>query len=176
MAVASLLAPLRYNLVRVGFCLSIAAILTSCQGAAIEANQRQVQANQQQIEDMQREIARLKAEGAAPSPTAPPIPSSSSISGTSSNSGCDRAVTEKANRKAGDAFAAGDLKKALAYYNDALTACPGDPRAEMNVARTNESLGNRDTAIEHYRAVAKSSDSGAASDARTALSRMGVAP
>jgi len=125
---------------------------------------------------MQHEIARLKAEGAVPSPTAPPIPSYASVSGAPANSGCDRAVMEKANRKAGDAFAAGDLKKALAYYNDALTACPSDPRAEINVARTNESLGNRDTAIEHYRAVAKSSDSAVASDARTALSRMGVAP
>ncbi len=176
MAAASLITLVRYKSVRVGFCLSIAAILTSCQGAAIEANQRQVQANQDQIEQMQHEIARLKAEGATPTPIAPPIPSSSSISGTSVNPGCDRSVMEKANRKAGDAFAAGDLKKALAYYNDALSACPGDPRAEMNVARTNEALGNRDIAIEHYRAVAKSPDSAAASQARTALSQMGVAP
>lgn len=83
---------------------------------------------------------------------------------------------EKATRKGGDAFAAGDPHKALGYYQDALTACPGNSKAEMNLARTYEALGDRSAAIEHYRAVAKSgsSDSQSVQDARVALSRLGV--
>ncbi len=141
-------------------------IIPGCQGAAIEANQQQVQANQEQIEEMQKQLASLQAQqnyGAnAPAPGTP---------GT-----CDHNVMDTATKRGGDAFAGGDLNKALGYYQDALTACPGDARAEMNVARTYEGLGDKAAAIEHYRNVVNSRnpDSETVSKARTALTRLGV--
>lgn len=137
-----------------------------CGSEAIEANKRQVQANQEQIEEMQKQILSIQAQqnyGAnAPAPGTP---------GT-----CDKSVMEKATQRGGDAFASGDLNKALGYYQDALTACPGDGKAEMNVARTYEGLGDRAAAIEHYRKIVNSgtSDDDSRHNARTALSRLGV--
>ncbi len=140
--------------------------VAGCQGAALEANQRQVQQNQEQIEAMQKQIEELKAQqnyGAnAPAPGTP---------GT-----CDHNVMDTASRRGGDAFAGGDLNKALGYYQDALTACPGDAKAELNVARTYEGLGDKAAAIEYYRKAANSgsNDTETVSDARNALTRLGV--
>ncbi len=141
-------------------------IIAGCGGPAIEANQRQVQANQEQIEAMQKQLAELQSQQNYGANTpAPGTPGS-----------CDHNVMDKATKSGGDAFAAGDLNKALGYYQDALTACPGNAKAEVNVARTYEGLGDRAAAIEHYRKAASSgsSDSETVSNAKTALTRLGV--
>lgn len=141
-------------------------LLPGCGNEAIEANQRQVQANQEQIEQMQKQLVAMKEQqnyGAnLPAPGTP---------GT-----CDKTVMEKATRRGGDAFASGDLSKALGYYQDALTACPGNAKAELNVARTYEGLGDRPAAIEHYRKIVNSgsSDTETMQNAKVALSRLGV--
>jgi tetratricopeptide (TPR) repeat protein len=133
-----------------------------CDSAALEAQQQQVQENQQQIEQQQQEIESLKANGTSSySPgVAPPA------------GGCDRATADAATKRGGDKFASGDYQHALGYYKDALTACPGDARAEINVARTYEALGDRQSAIEHYRAAASSGGAGS-DEARNALTRLG---
>jgi tetratricopeptide (TPR) repeat protein len=135
-----------------------------CEGAAIEANRQQVQAQQARIEQMQSEIAALKAQqSTSASYTAPPP------------GACDRAVMKVATKRGGDRFAAGDLSKALGYYHDALTACPGDATAELNLAHTYESMGNRDQALKYYRLSAAGTDPAehaAAEQARAALRRL----
>lgn len=141
-------------------------IVAGCGDEALEANKRQVQANQEQIEAMQKQLAELQSQqnygATAPAPGTP---------GT-----CDHNVMDKATKRGGDAFASGDLNKALGFYQDALTACPGDAKAEMNVARTYEGLGDRPAAIEHYRKIVNSgsSDSDTVQSAKVALSRLGV--
>lgn len=146
--------------------LSLLPLTSGCQGAAIEANQRQVQANQALIEQTQQQIAMLQAnQGAAP------LPPTSIQSG-----GCYKKVETTATKRAGDAYAAGKMTKALGYYQDALTACPGSSKAALNLARTNEAMNDRETAIRYYRQAAASTDADTPSirDAKTALSRLGV--
>ena len=123
-----------------------------------------VKQQQTQIEQMQQQIDALKS--TQPSYT----PGVASTSG-----GCDRGVEQTATKRGGERFAAGDFSKALLYYNDALTACPTDDRAEVNVARTYEALGNSAAAIKHYRKAAESNGptvSDASEQARAALERM----
>lgn len=149
-----------------------------CNEAAIKANQQQVQMQQAQIDKMQKEISALKA--AQPAPTMAPAPATAS-SPTAASSGtkgaCDQTVLRTATRRGGDSYSSGDLKRALGYYRDAVTACPGDPSAQLNLARTYEALGNRSQAIDHYRQAAAASGSGskdqkAIEAARMALSRL----
>ena len=85
-----------------------------------------------------------------------------------------------ATHRGGDKFAAGDFNKALGYYQDALLACPNDERAEVNVARTYEALGNKVAAINLYRKVADAADnsatvSDAQDEAKAALLRLQAA-
>ena len=80
-----------------------------------------------------------------------------------------------ATKRGGERFAANDFNKAILYYNDALTACPTDDRAEVNVARTYEALGNNAAAIKHYRKAAESNGptvSDASDQAKAALNRL----
>lgn len=140
----------------------ILPVLAGCDSATLKAQQQQVQQQQQQIEQQQQEIEALKTSG----------PSSYSPGVAPPTGGCDRATADTATKRGGDKFASGDYQHALAYYKDALTACPGDAHAEINVARTYEALGDRQSAVEHYRAAA--SNGGAGSDeARNALTRLG---
>ncbi len=137
------------------------SLLAGCLGARIEENNQLIQEQQAQIEQQQQEIASLKAQPYTPTP--PP-------GGT-----CDKDVMATATRRGGEKFAAGDFARALGYYQDALTACPGNPRAELNLARTHEAMGTRDAAIENYRLAASSSDPDeheAEEQARTALARL----
>jgi len=79
------------------------------------------------------------------------------------------------HKRGGERFAAGDFNKAILYYNDALSACPNDDRAEVNVARTYEALGNNAAAIKHYRKAAESNGptvSDASDQAKAALVRL----
>jgi len=125
-----------------------ALIGAGCQGDQIETTKRLVEQQQSQLEHQQQEIDR---------------------------GGCDKGVETAASQRGGDRFSAADFSKALEYYQDALSTCPTDARAEVNVARTYEALGNKVAAINHYRKAADSSGptvSDASEEARAALERM----
>lgn len=145
---------------------------SACDQAAIEANQKLVQQQQAQIEQNQMEIEKLKAQrGGSGGGTL--IASAAAPAGF----GCDKAVMAAATRHGGAKMAAGDFAKALGYYRDALTACPGNARAELNVARAYEASGDRTSAIAHFRAAAQSTDpteSSAEAEARNAMVRLGA--
>jgi len=148
---------------------AFAFIGAGCMGDQIDATKQLVQQQQEQLERQQQEIEALKVNqnqsytrgGAASSP-----------------GGCDKGVETAASQRGGDRFAAGDFSKALAYYQDALSACPADARAEVNVARTYEALGNKVAAINHYRMAADNNSatvSDATEEAKEALERMQAA-
>jgi tetratricopeptide (TPR) repeat protein len=141
------------------------ALAFACANDAIEANRRQVEQNQALIEQTQRQLAMLQAQQNTPPPTAP-----------GKTGAWDKNVEAVATRRAGDAYTSGNMTKALGYYQDALTACPSSSKADMNLARTYETLDNRDAAIRYYRAAASANDSDGASaqDAKAALSRLGA--
>jgi tetratricopeptide (TPR) repeat protein len=144
--------------------LGIFALVGSgCAGDQIEATNELVKHQQTQIEQQQQEINALKSNQSY-------TPGVASASG-----GCDRGVEATATKRGGERFAASDFNKALLYYNDALTACPTDDRAEVNVARTYEALGNKVAAIKHYRKAAESNGptvSDASDQAKAALVRL----
>jgi tetratricopeptide (TPR) repeat protein len=152
---------LRRVLLACGLAIALAAALSGCLESEIEENNRLIQQQQAQLENLQKEIDALKAQQYTPTP--PP------------GSTCDKAVMATATQRGGERFAAGDFKRALGYYQDALTACPGDARAEVNLARTYEAQGKRTDAVAHYRQAASSTDSAesdAQKEARTALQRL----
>ncbi|HUO06159.1 MAG TPA: hypothetical protein VMU16_13260 [Candidatus Binataceae bacterium] len=118
--------------------------VAGCQDSAIDANNQMLKEQQVEIERMQRQIEGLQATQSnnyVPGVSPPP-------------GGCDRSVQAIATRSGGDRFAAGDFAGALGYYQDALTACPGDAQAEVNVARAYEAIGDKQRAVEHYRVAA----------------------
>jgi tetratricopeptide (TPR) repeat protein len=132
---------------RIRLALGLASALfvaAGCMGDEIKANQQLVQQQQGQIEEQQREIARLQANMSAAPASAVGIPSG----------GCDKTVEQTASQRGGERFSSGDFAKALGYYQDALIACPSDDRAEINVARTYEAMGDKQKAITHYRIAA----------------------
>ncbi len=143
-----------------------ALVGAGCMGDEIAATKLLVEQQQEQLEHQQQEIEALKAnqsQGYAPGAAA------------SSPGGCDKGVETAASQRGGDRFAAGDFSKALGYYQDALSACGTDARAEVNVARTYEALGNKVAAINHYRKAADNNSavvSDATEEARAALERM----
>jgi tetratricopeptide (TPR) repeat protein len=141
----------------------LALASAACQSAALQANQAQVQQQQEQIEQMQKQIAELKAQQNYSLP--PPPPGS-----------CDKEVMARATQQGGEKYASGDFSEALGYYQDALTACPENARAELNVGRTYEALNDRSQATAHYRQAASSGDpseTAAETEARTAIARLG---
>ena len=142
----------------------VAASLMSCGDSQIEANNELVKQQQTQIEQMQQEIESLKVNQTGYTPGV-----------SSSAGGCDKAVETTATQRGGERFAASDFGKALGYYQDALTACPTDDRAEVNVARAYESLGDKASAVKHYRKAANSGGptvSNAQTQAQNALVRL----
>ncbi len=143
-----------------------ALIGAGCMGDQIDATKLLVQQQQEQLEHQQQEIEALKAnQNLSYTPGA----------AASSPGGCDKGVETAASQRGGDRFAAGDFSKALGYYQDALSACRTDPRAEVNVARTYEALGNKVAAVNHYRKAADNNSavvSDASEEARLALERM----
>jgi tetratricopeptide (TPR) repeat protein len=140
----------------------VALTLAACQSAALQANQAQVEQQQKQIEQMQEQIEEIKAQNGAH---------------TSAPSGsCDQDVMAQATRQGGDKFAAGDFPGALGYYQDALAACPGNPRAELNLGRAYEALNDKGQAMAHYQSAASSTDpaeSAAETEAHNAMGRLG---
>jgi tetratricopeptide (TPR) repeat protein len=152
---------------RISFGLVAASLILcapACENAAIKADEQQVQQQQAQIEKMQQQIAALKS-GQSYS-TTPPAP------GT-----CDKGVMAEATRRGGEKMASGDFNRAAGYYHDALTACPGNAEAEVNLARAYEALHDNGQAIANYRLAAASTDpadAAAAMQAREALGRLGA--
>jgi tetratricopeptide (TPR) repeat protein len=144
--------------------LVIAGSVAGCMGAEIEANNRQIQEQQAQIEKLQHDIEAMRQGGTYS--TAPAAAGS-----------CDSEVMRKATQRGGEEFAKGDFKQALGYYQDAETACPGNAEAELNLARTQEALGDRAAAINNYTnaANAGSSDPAIAKQAHDALQRLNTA-
>ncbi len=153
----------------VSFAASIlAAILTGCLQGAIDANQRQLQDQQAQLDQLKQQVSALQNQHASASySTSAPTPG-----------GCDPAVMAAATRKGGDRMAAGDTIKALGYYQDAVTACPTSAQAQLNLANTYETIGDRPQALQHYRLAASANgpgaDAAATQKAREALTRMGA--
>ena len=154
------------------FALGLVLTLGACESATLKANEQQVQQQQAQIEQNQMEIQKMLAQqqsyGGASSGSMPaPIASAG---------GCDKAVMATATRHGGDKLASGDFTHAIGYYQDALTACPNNARAELNLAHAYEAAGNRTAAIDHFRDAAHSTDpaeSSAEEEARNALVRLG---
>jgi tetratricopeptide (TPR) repeat protein len=144
----------------------LALVASGCMGDQIKANEQLVQQQQAQLEQQQQEIEALQAnqnQGYSPG-----VPSSAP-------GGCDRRVESIATQRGGERFAAADYQKALGYYQDALTACPKDDRAQVNVARAYEAMGDKVAAINHYRIAADSSgptDTDASEEAKSALLRL----
>jgi tetratricopeptide (TPR) repeat protein len=150
-------------LARIVTLAALSALAGGCQSAQIEASNRQLQAQQAELETLNNEVAAMQA---AQAPSAPPTAGS-----------CDPGVSRAATLRGGELFAASDFSHALAYYQDALTACPQSASAELNLARTYEAMGQRADAIMHYRNAAKGGGEGgdaAADQARDALLRFGI--
>ena len=145
----------------------IAAVLAGCLQSAIDANQRQLQDQQAQLDQLKQQVSALQNQRASYSTAAPPP------------GACDTPVRAAATRKGGERMAAGDASRALGYYQDAVTACPTSAAAQLNLANTYESIGDRAEAVQHYRiaagATGPGADAGATQKAREALSRMGAA-
>jgi tetratricopeptide (TPR) repeat protein len=136
--------------------LSLAAIALIAPGCSDqnEATNKLVQQQQEQLEHQQQELEQLQAnqnQGYAPG-----------VATSSRGGGCDKQVETVASQRGGEKFAAGDFNKALGYYQDALMACANDDKAEVNVARTYEALGNKVAAINLYRKVADTGDANSA--------------
>ena len=94
---------------------------------------------------------------------------------SSSPGGCDKGVESMASQRGGEKFSAGDFNAALGYYQDALAACPNDDRADVNVARAYEALGNKVSAIKYYRKAADTggpTETDAEDEARASLLRL----
>jgi tetratricopeptide (TPR) repeat protein len=142
------------------------AIVAGCLNSVLQA------ANQQQLKHQQDELNQLKQEVAAlqTPPGANHYPSLPSGS-------CDTNIMKVATRKGGERFAAGDFSEALNYYEDAVTACPSSARANVNLARAYEAVGDRQQAVSHYKIAANASgsdtDPDAVRQARTSLERLG---
>jgi tetratricopeptide (TPR) repeat protein len=146
--------------------LVAASLLTGCFNDAL------LQANQQQLERQQNELDQLKQEVAAIQTQRPGYNSPSPPSGS-----CDPNIMREATRKGGERFAISDFSGALSYYQDALTACPNNAQANVNLARAYEAVGDRAEAVAHYKTAASASgpdaDASAVRDARAALTRLG---
>jgi tetratricopeptide (TPR) repeat protein len=149
----------------------LAFIGAGCMGDQIDATNKLVQQQQEQLEHQQQELEALQQnqnQGYTPGAV------------TSAPGGCDKQVEGVATQRGGEKFAAGDFNKALGYYQDALLACPNDDRAEINVARTYEALGNKSSAINFYRKAADTDStsatvSDAQEEAKAALLRLQAA-
>lgn len=150
-----------------GIALGILTLIgAGCAGDQAADTQKLVQQQQDQLERQQQEIEAIKAsqnQGYTPGVA------------TSSRGGCDTGVEAAASQRGGARFSAGDFSKALGYYQDALAACPNDDRAEVNVARSYEALGNKVAAVKYYRRAADHTGptvSDASEEARAALERL----
>jgi tetratricopeptide (TPR) repeat protein len=138
--------------------------LAGCLQGAIDANQRQLAEQQTQLDQLKQQVAALQTSHSY-STAQPPA------------GGCDKEVMAAATHKGGARMAAGDTVKALGFYQDAVTACPTSAAAQLNLANTYESIGDRIEAVQHYRKAAAATgteaDAATVSKARQALNRLG---
>lgn len=152
-----------------GFAAKVVAViliitLAGCLQGAIDANKRQLADQQSQLDSLKQQVAALQAAHSY-STAQPPV------------GGCDKDVMAAATHKGGERMAAGDTVKALGFYQDAVTACPTSATAQLNLANTYESMGDRVEAVQHYRNASSATgdaDSAAVSKAREALNRLGA--
>ena len=143
---------------------AVAVVLAGCMQSAIDANKQQLADQQAQLDQLKQQVSALQSGRAAYSTVA------------SQPGACDQAVMAAATRKGGERMAAGDTTKALGYYQDAVTACATSAEAQLNLANSYESIGDRPEALQHYRmaaATGSGADAGAIQKAREALSRIG---
>ncbi len=145
---------MRSRLARSLLTIVIALLFAGCLGDAIKSNQRQLDQQQQQLDQLKQQIEALQNQRPTYSTTAP------------APGGCDESVLHEASRQGGDRFAANDFAHALGYYQDAVAACAKNGRAQLNLARTYEAMGERADALTHYKLAADAS--GADADADTA--------
>ena len=138
------------------------ATCSGCLGDAIKANQDQLAQQQTQLDQLKREVEAMQVQNSADRPArSRPVRAM-------------RAVMHEASRKGGERFAANDFPHALAYYEDAVSACPKNSRAQLNLARTYESIGDTPQARTHYQLAAAATGDGdsAPQEARDALARL----
>jgi len=141
-----------------------ALALSGCLGDEIKANQQQLAQQQTELDQLKQQVVAIQAQRPSYSTVASPPDA------------CDTTVMHEATRKGGERFAAGDFAHALGYYQDAVTACPKNAQAQLNLARTYEAIGDRSQALDHYRLAANaggSDDAEAVRQAREALTRLG---
>jgi len=143
----------------------LASTLPACMQDAISANKQQLEKQQAQLDRLQRQVTTLQSQAPSYSTAATPP------------GACDTIVMNEATRKGGDRFDRGDFAHALGYYQDAVGACPKNAKAQFNLARTFEALGDKRQALSHYRLVLDASgadaDPEAARPAREAVLRLG---
>jgi tetratricopeptide (TPR) repeat protein len=145
----------------------IALCTGGCLSDAIKQNQQQLDQQKTELDQLEQQVAQLKAAQQTSYPTTALPPGS-----------CDKAVMQVATRHGGERFAASEFDKALGYYQDAVTACPGSARAQLNVARAYEALGDRDQAMDYYKRAIQSAPSdhdavpGVSEQAQQALARL----
>jgi hypothetical protein len=88
---------------------------------------------------------------------------------------CDKTGMGLAARHGAEQYAAGEYTGALAYYQEALAACPASAHALVDVVRAYEALGESGMAADYYkRAIqfASTDDAAIAEQARQALARL----
>src|SRR6266446_5055143 len=101
-------------------------VIIGCDQSAIDDNSKQLAAQQTQLDQLKQQVAALQSQRAYGATT------------TAAPGACDTDVMREATRKGGARFAAGDFAQALGYYQDAVSACGTNPRAQLNLARTFE--------------------------------------
>jgi len=145
--------------------LILGVLLSGCASEQIKQNQQQLAQQQAELDQLKQQIVAVQNQ--PPRSYAAPLPSPGS---------CDETVLHQATQKGGQLFAANDFGHALGYYQDAVTACPKNGRAQLNLARTYEAMGDRTQAIAHYKLAADESatdnDTATATQAREALGRL----
>ena len=146
--------------------LVAAWLLAGCFNNTLQQkNQQQLEHQQTELSELKQQVEALETQRLAYSPA------------PSSSGSCDPNIMREATLKGGALFAASDFSGALSYYQDALTACPNNARANLNLARTYEAVGDRAEAVAHYRLAANAGgteiDPEAVRDARSALNRLG---
>jgi len=148
-------------------CIALAVV--GCGDEQEQATQKLVQQQQDQLERQQQEIEAIKANQNQNQNYTPGVAMSSSPGG------CDKGVESMASQRGGEKFSAQDFNAALGYYQDALAACPNDDRADVNVARAYEALGNKVSAIKYYRKAAETggpTETDAEDEAKASLLRL----
>jgi tetratricopeptide (TPR) repeat protein len=152
-------------------CIALAVV--GCGDEQEQATQKLVQQQQDQLERQQQEIEAIKAnQNQNQNQNQNYTPG---VAMSSSPGGCDKGVESMASQRGGEKFSAGDFNAALGYYQDALAACPNDDRADVNVARAYEALGNKVSAIKYYRKAADTggpTETDAEDEARASLLRL----